>query len=1735
MTSSFDLQFTTFCKKFSTAEMPGINDQYSRKDYHKFKEKISVIQNSQITEKRRFIDKEIEKAKNIDNEIRSMNQYFIEYDKPDKIPESIDNNFPIGGYQIDDISSLKLEDLFKSAKEFKFLFEYFFSKIKLEENELESIFGSITNYPSIVPISFGLMSINGLCSLFNNIYFNNSSNFDKNDFFKQFVNLLAINKKFINIERIDFKKIDNIDNNFLYNKFDTDIWYGPLESDNVYNDSYGLFYEKNGTKDNWYVYLKYSNELEKNRITINDMIEYLNNPSKASKKSDIEATNTSKNNFQERILYPFDKDKFKESIKIYSQISRKKPLTLIKDITSKTNYVEIEVNTDVYKSMRALLHFSNIYTTYLKLLENFFNNIIECYKIYQSELTIKNNINRNNFNRDDISKLQNKLRNLITAISKIPTKFKDKLVDYSTERSFSLKFLGFKETTYDYFTMYLIDNKDNFMQILLIFFKAEKELKVGGIPLTLKENITSLLNRNIIIALSFFMKYRIKSNVDYIKLIETFKQQANQKTTPEKYISVKTSVSRIITELVKKISIDNDDNSIFKNCKETLRFSIIYFTKLTIQTVKDFKFVNGKSFKSDSDILYKIGELKEYLNQYIKQLREKLVNIKYTIFHQFLYGILSKYIYYAETHGKMKTDIKSDLKDLINSADKKKLDKIVNDRAYKFTNILTKNNSTETKKRLKLLREYKILSEKANSIRDKQINPEIYTSIYWSNYEKRFMDLNGNKKLFVIAVEPVINVFEKFSKVNVYLIDLFQTLKSDDVPKIKNYIKTIDIYGKKIPGNTRSNNLDEIDKNILRKNSVINTVYSNENNIINLTPSLRFIRDIAGSLKKHWSKDISGKIKKTIFGKFFSAEGLHSPGYLGILTPGHKFAKTFGIFRRKDNLGYSATEILHQLINGDLSSSISNDEKIKFSLFMGYNDNQLKKILNTYQTHLNRGLKNSKRGFFDDPQYLNKYKYDPKNPDNDFQIYVIESEDYSSSNKMREWANRLLNSKPLVFPKKYVEDPNTIPFSDFSNIQAPFSRYFIKSWLTHKSFFSKNITDYLFEIYNMIYTKYDTSITEASNVEKEYVKEKAKIFFSNETFFNYNIEERNMNNLHSVTTTIRTIRPTITRKEFIENNNYLVTAGIPEISGQFKTILAPTRVSTKTNMNINRINLQHENIGNKLIHQEESIKLLGSFLVRLRINIDDEIEISDEKRNKFKLKFTENLKINYDNKKIAYINYDKKEQIFYTDINISGQIKILIQITDTNVIFFKIESNFMIKMHLIQDSSSNYMLENKYKDIDFSKIFSSRLNFTTEISKGFLFYLNTEIKNYYKLNFLDDSKKSILDIKFKQDSSNEISYEDFDKISKFYYSMKNSIGIISIQNLNVYKRISTNFHKLDFDTNGFSWKNQNESGTEEDFKNFLKRKTGNTNIEKSFLRLAIDKFKITHSLTTQINGNGKFKIDLNDDKHFIIDINKVVLTFHNNSDYEQKKFVYSSEDKSYYVIMNEQTRIYPQKLFIIDKNKEFYILYRFKDEDKMNFEGELKLDFEKIQFANKFILNQDYLKNTFIIEMIRENELFVEIINDFIKKNGLTYNDFCEIYYGCNVNDTDKKSILFRLLSKNKEGNIIPNHIFSFLIEGEELYLENFDNTKSFSDGEYIEFKKDKNAIYTEENVIHNSGNKYIIVFFNNKFYMVIKDITNPYFELIFDKNYGYNLRNLGIISNTTLNDKLVEISDDTN
>jgi hypothetical protein len=101
------------------------------------------------------------------------------------------------------------------------------------------------------------------------------------------------------------------------------------------------------------------------------------------------------------------------------------------------------------------------------------------------------------------------------------------------------------------------------------------------------------------------------------------------------------------------------------------------------------------------------------------------------------------------------------------SKDPQEINKLLKLNAQKSVEILTNPKSVKPKKRWFFWgRKYDSLRGNAQDEVSVEINPEILTSNYWARYEEKFKTLHGDKKLFVIALEPVFSVIKKLTKIN---------------------------------------------------------------------------------------------------------------------------------------------------------------------------------------------------------------------------------------------------------------------------------------------------------------------------------------------------------------------------------------------------------------------------------------------------------------------------------------------------------------------------------------------------------------------------------------------------------------------------------------------------------------------------------------------------------------------------------------------------------------------------------------------------------------------------------------------------------------------------------------------------------------------------------------------------------------------------------------------------------
>jgi len=1081
--TSLDEKFVDFYKSETSETFGGVNDTFSIKQIDTFKSELQSVKYDKQSD---FINEKIQDVIKIDGDIRKMRENF------EKLPENgqddvFNNCFPFGEITANNMKSIDdttLKQLTDSQDKFSHLCARLFPDIfkDYRQNELKSVLGTMLDYPTIDPTSFGLMPISGLQELFKTFYMNNNTGeIDKKPFFNKFLESLNINSD--EIKNIVFEKdcVGIKDVIECYN-FDTEYWYANTYISNKI-DSYGYFLiDKESNKN--YVFLKYSsdliNKIENSTRHSNQITELKTILERLVQNPDVNIYTDTYN--YNRKKYKFNGSEFYKSIQqffsnIIDNFDIKTFLTNFQTSLSSNSLSILDVSSDYYKQVRHFLNYSNIYTTYVILLSHFFTNIRECYNIYNKAIqklkrkSITTNGNTS-YRNSDLLSINKKIGLLIQQLGELILKLSSNLLEerYNSSQNDPLitaNFAGFNTSKFqtplnDFFiTQYNIYDENQFKLIVQKYF-FNHTLSFGGIPFSLDEN--EKYNKHILICLKFFLNYRILSNKTFLDYLKFLKKENDQRVTLTEYKSIEEVVRKKLSD-IEKISLIQEKSE-FEKCKIIIQYSIQFVNKLYLETFKSFRKTKNKNTLVDQiEIDKKIGNFKQNIYTFLNKLKDTLRNLKnITNFYLFISGYLLQYVYFLEIFNKTKnmSMIKS-IKDLF-SKQPKEFDDSLKLYAKESTDILTNPKSIETKKRWFFWRsEFEKLQSNVRNQINTQINPEILTSHYWVRYEEKFKNLHGDKKLFVIALEPVFSAIKKLSKVNVWMIDVFATVKSFTKPIKRDKIKTI----------------EEFDKN----NVVTSERYANDNNMILLNPVLRTIGEFKRYLKKGISQ-ISGTRK--------SATAHLLQEFLGLRKKKLKVGD-----RSYKVTGYTHEEVFTLLIQGKLLkyTDDNTDKPVKMALLMGYDNYQLENILQTYYN--NRIVKKQNIRRTDLSKEKNK----------DWQLYIIKNKDYQSLDNIRIWTNNLLNSKPWFFLENYL-NKGSIPLSNFSNMQVPFESYFVKYQLMTSLTFVKTLPTLLLSFYDLIFKESDLMKNNGSSNISTRIRNKnnqKNIFISSEAFFDFDI------------------------------------------------------------------------------------------------------------------------------------------------------------------------------------------------------------------------------------------------------------------------------------------------------------------------------------------------------------------------------------------------------------------------------------------------------------------------------------------------------------------------------------------------------------------------------------------------------------------------------------------------------
>jgi flagellar motor protein MotB len=705
-----------------------------------------------------------------------------------------------------------------------------------------------------------------------------------------------------------------------------------------------------------------------------------------------------------------------------------------------------------YEELRHLFLWSSVYTTYKKLLAHFFKNIFACYLHYNTliEPFYKNkSFDKKNQIVPLVFSMQTNIEKLLVEIKKTIGLLERNLIVKDKDTNVRNLFAGFdvmnlgetvkNSTGKQFFFPNIIEDKffkdfclmalvpDHFKSFIQLFC-LKFGIKFGGIPIVLSDDINFI--KNLSVCFQFFLRYRIITNEKLKEKLTIFSKETKEHQTPAQSKAIVEEVTKEIDRIfaeVQKIQHKNLMDKYRKYIELMISFAMDQFITLLKKLVVKLSRKGTGQYKNQVERLDSaenqelIGNFKEKITLFITKLKDR--NELPEDLYLFIFGKFFNFIYRLDFLINWQTTMSLDV------FKKTIADTGINLAWTSYDIQQWANNTTKTLTMPELQKTVKsrwlglsskegISNEATRQLKDIYYNPAIYTPQFWTDLESKFLRENNNKKLFVLAVEK--------GKIgyNAYLIDPFATAQSfESKPIIQNEIKTIEIVD---------------------SNGVVQREYYGTNQIIELENFFRRKVDLQSTFRKWFINEAKAKrYQKTEIKR--------------------AMATFFGIRREKKDRGFHQTELMKRLLADELDRYVAgsnnnkkeNKLKLKISLLMGYDKKQLSSI-----------LQKNVLGLAKDKRFANRTtSYD------DYQLYLIKSDELRHIQRFRLWLWKLLMSKPLFFNQDYI-NLGEIPLSDFSFIQVPFGKIFIK---TGDFGMSSYLLEYLKEITKTMKDKYNNN------------------------------------------------------------------------------------------------------------------------------------------------------------------------------------------------------------------------------------------------------------------------------------------------------------------------------------------------------------------------------------------------------------------------------------------------------------------------------------------------------------------------------------------------------------------------------------------------------------------------------------------------------------------------------------
>lgn len=765
-----------------------------------------------------------------------------------------------------------------------------------------------------------------------------------------------------------------------------------------------------------------------------------------------------------RVGKPFNPALFVESLKKYQSEKLRFSDTvlqgLLKKIKDETFLPLILDNANknygteklTYEELRHLFLWSSVYTTYKKLLAHFFKNIYACYSHYNTliEPFYKNkSFDKKNQLVPLFFTMKSNIDNLLIEIKRTIALLEKNLIVKGADTNVKNLFAGFDvmnpggantsgkqlfpsiiEDKFfkDYCLMALIpDHFKSFIQLFCLKFG----IKFGGIPIVLSEYIDFI--KNLPVCFQFFLQYRIITSRNLKDQLTLFKKEIKEQQSPAEIKVIMADVDKEIDRIFREtqnLNIPNLMDKYRKYIEFMISFGMNNFITILKKLIRNLNIKGTGQFKNKSESLDSlknsqlIGMFKQEIYYFMQKLRDRgdLPENLYL----FIFGKLFNFIYRLDFLINSKKEISgSSFKELVESIGIK-LDWTsydIKNWAQATTKILTTPEFQKTVKTRWL--GLKSVSNTSNAAKTElsniYYNPAIYTPQFWGEIESKFLSENSNKKLLILAVE-----IGKLGK-NVYLINPFEVAQSHEPkPVIKNNITTI----------------EEVDNN-----GVVQKEFYGANQIIELKNFSIFKGDIQTDFKKKFATKFAKGLRKDEIG--------------------HAFAEYFKIRKNKGDRGFRQTDLMKRLLADELDRYVDGNNKrttkLQTCFLMGYDKKQLQAILQKNVLNLPKNKRFA----------TNTTSYD------DYQLYLIKSDELQHIQRFRLWLWKLLMSKPWFFNKEYM-NPGQIPLSDFSHLQVPFEKLFIK---TGEFGLSSYLLEYFKEITKTMKDKYNTSKNKNANLK----------------------------------------------------------------------------------------------------------------------------------------------------------------------------------------------------------------------------------------------------------------------------------------------------------------------------------------------------------------------------------------------------------------------------------------------------------------------------------------------------------------------------------------------------------------------------------------------------------------------------------------------------------------------------